>query len=292
MPSNSRISGFSSGQEPRHPLQTSDALHAAGVGFGPELVALAVHLNKHGGLSWEKTAAFFVAAFGIQVARATLCRAMLRLAAKLRPTYELMKAALPSQPVVHPDETGWREGGRPRWLWAFVTPGFTVYCIADSRGSDVILAMLTAEFAGLLGRDGWAPYLCLEHAVHQTCLAHFLRRCNEMLEIAEGRAAEYPRAVKALVGDALDLRDSKDEMPEAEFAQRRADLGGAGRRPGGPLPLVTGVFLAGLMVGRTSARGTGWSSGTSAFSRSGPATREPSTTQEPWKGCRSAKNGE
>jgi transposase len=135
-----------------------------------------------------------------------------------------MKAALPSQPVVHPDETGWREGGRPRWLWAFVAPDFTVYRIAGSRGSDVILAMLTAEFAGLLGRDGWAPYLCLEHAVMQTCLAHFLRRCNEILEIAEGRAAEYPRAVKALIGDALDLRDRKDELPEAGFAERRAAL--------------------------------------------------------------------
>ncbi len=41
--------------------------------------------------------------------------------------------------------------------------------------------MLGADYAGVLQRDGWAPYRQFTHAAHQTCLAHLLRRCRTMM---------------------------------------------------------------------------------------------------------------
>jgi len=55
--------------------------------------------------------------------------------------------------VLNIDETGHRTNGDKRWLWAFVARTFVVYRIAASRGSDVLRAVLSEPFAGILGSD-------------------------------------------------------------------------------------------------------------------------------------------
>ncbi len=56
--------------------------------------------------------------------------------------------------------------------------------------------MLGADFAGVLVRDGWAPYRRFTAAAHQTCLAHRLRRCRRV-------AADHPRTTFARDGQAI-----------------------------------------------------------------------------------------
>jgi len=46
--------------------------------------------------------------------------------------------------------------------------------------------------------------------VTRLCLARLLRRCHELLAVAHGRGRELPRAVRALLGDAQDVRDRRD----------------------------------------------------------------------------------
>ena len=83
-------------------------------------------------------------------------------------------------------------------MWTAATLDITVYWIAASRGTDVVYEMLGEEYAGIVVRDGWAPYRQLMKAEHHTCLAHLMRRCDEILEPAHGWAREIPRAVKAI----------------------------------------------------------------------------------------------
>jgi len=168
----------------RHPLQTSDALGAASVQIGPEAVALAAEMNKELGVPYGKIALFFETAFSFTVARSTFCRSNLRLAEKAEPTYNAMVLAVRHAAVVYADETGWKIAGARAWLWAFVTETLTVYAIRRSRGFDVIQEILTAKFAGVLGRDGWAPYRKLLACTHQTCVGHLLVRCRDMLDVA------------------------------------------------------------------------------------------------------------
>ena len=122
-----------------------------------------------------------------------------------RPTYAALRDQIRGSPVVSPDETSWKVGGRLWWLWVFATARTVVYAIQDGRGFDEAAAVLGAEFDGVLVRDGWAPYRQFDQAAHQTCLAHLIRRCREIAE-AHPRAA-WPRHVQAVLQDALDVRD-------------------------------------------------------------------------------------
>ena len=70
--------------------------------------------------------------------------------------------------------------------------------------------MLGEGYAGVLERDGWAPYRRFQNATHQSCLAHLLRRCGELLSDAAAGQAKTPHAVRRLLEHALALRADRD----------------------------------------------------------------------------------
>lgn len=189
----------------RHPLQTSDALGAAAVQLGPQAIATAALLNKHLGLSFGKIVTLFADRFGLAMTRGAAVRALHRAAAQAQPTYEALCQTVRSSPMVVPDETGWRVAARLQWLWAFATPDTTVYAILPGRGFDEAATVLGADFAGVLVRDGWAPYRQFTQALHQTCLAHLLRRGRE-LQLDHPRA-RLPIQIHTILQQALAVRD-------------------------------------------------------------------------------------
>lgn len=194
----------------RHPRQTSQAVGVAGVQIGPQVVSLAIYLNKVGGLSYGKIVALLEQMAGFQVARSTLCRALLRTAAKSQPIYEDLVQSIRGSPVVYPDESGWRIAGLSAWLWAFTNRRQTVYSIRRGRGYAEAASVLGEDYAGVLAADGWAPYRRFTRATHQTCLAHLLRRCREMLETAQRGEVRFPRQVQAILQAALAVRDRRE----------------------------------------------------------------------------------
>lgn len=209
--------------QPRHALQTTDALGAVQVTIGSDALSLASSLKIHG-LSFGKIQSFFGTAFGLALERSTLVRAILRLGRRLRPTYDEMVEALPAATAVNADETGWKLGGLPAWAWAFVTTCFTVYRIDRSRGSEVLGETLGFDFLGLLGRDGYAPYAKLEIARAQSCLAHHFVRAKEVLATARRGAARFAHLVVGILRDALALRDRRDEVSAHGFAVARGRI--------------------------------------------------------------------
>jgi transposase len=194
----------------RHPLQTSDALGAAASQVGPRALALAADL-KVAGLSFGKLSGLFAKTFGISITPGGLCQGLHRLARATEPTYEALKDEVRNAACVTPDETGWRVGGVPAWLWVYVTTQVTVYVVEPGRGFDQAAKVLGEDFSGSLVRDGWAPYRKFQLATHQSCLNHLLTRCDEILETAQRGAARFPHAVKRRLNQALSLRDRWDE---------------------------------------------------------------------------------
>ena len=132
-----------------------------------------------------------------------------------------------ASPVVAPDETGWRVGGARAWLWAFAGAQVTVYRIAHGRGYTDAAAVLGEGYAGVLERDGWAPYRRFQNATHQTCLAHLLRRCRELLADADRGQAKTPHAVRRILEHALALREARDAgtLDAATLAAEAGRLG-------------------------------------------------------------------
>ena len=189
----------------RHSLQTSDALGAAAVQLGPVAVATAASLNKQLGLSFGKIVTLFADRFGLVVTRGAVVRAVHRAATQAQPTYDALCQTVKTSAMVVADETGWRVHARLQWLWVFVTPDTTVYAILPGRGFDEAATVLGVDFAGILVRDGWAPYRQFTAALHQTCLAHLLRRCRA-LQIDHPRAA-LPGQVQDVLQQALAVRD-------------------------------------------------------------------------------------
>ena len=206
----------------RHPLQTSDAVRVGGVQLGPEALTLAAILNKQMGLSLGHTRQVLSYGFGLEVSRGGLCRALARMAGRAEPTYAGLVDAARQSAVNGVDETGWKVGGRLQWLHVAVSAQVTVYAILPGRGYAQSAVILGADYDGFLVHDGWAPYYRFQFAFHQSCLAHLLKRCREMAQIASPAAASFPLAVRDLLQTSFELRDRYERGEISEHGLRSA----------------------------------------------------------------------
>jgi transposase len=193
----------------RHPLQTSNALGAAASQVGPDAQALTTLLNKELGLSHGKVTRV-LEVLGLPLSRGGSVQVMLRAARVCRNAYQEIQLVVRRSAWVTADETGWRVLGCLQWLHVFVTELATLYLIRPSRGYDVPLEALGAEYEGELIHDGWMPYDRFVDNDHQQCNAHLLRRCHELEETARGAAVIFPRRVQALLQEGLAVRDQRD----------------------------------------------------------------------------------
>ncbi|MDQ3092331.1 MAG: IS66 family transposase [Actinomycetota bacterium] len=195
----------------RHLDQTSDAVGAAASQVGPRAVAIAAQLNKELGVAMGKVSQI-LQLFGVSVTAGGLYQAIGRLARAAEPTCEALVLAVRASAAVAADETGWRVAGHRQWLWVFVGDDVTVYLIAPGRGYEQAHSVLGEGFSGVLERDGWAPYRRFEHAQHQTCVAHLLRRAGELICDSVAGQAKIPHAVRRLLLDALAVRDAHSDL--------------------------------------------------------------------------------
>jgi transposase len=211
----------------RHPEQVSDALGAAGSHLGPIVQGLIAILAKECGLSHGKVSRV-LRQLGISITTGGVSGVLARLGAKADPTYEALKAAVNASPAVSPDETGWRIGGWPAWLWVFATSAATVYLVDEGRGYDAATKVLSPGYEGVITRDGWAPYRRYERATHQSCVAHLLRRVSGLIEARVRGFSTVPVMLRDILLEALALRDRRDagEITRAALELAVADLEG------------------------------------------------------------------
>jgi hypothetical protein len=209
-----------------HPDQVSTAHGAAKVALGPRVLGLAADLKHRYGMAYRDTASLLGQYFGVRVTHSALVHASVRLAHRGQATYAALVEHVRTSPVVHTDDTGWRIDTDSAWLWVFATAEVTVYVIARSRGSDVVVSMLGEDFAGRLVSDGLPALDALDALDYRRaqCLGHLLRRASEMAELQVRGAARFPLQVKGLLQDVLALRVLRDELTDSTFARRRRDL--------------------------------------------------------------------
>ncbi len=190
----------------RHPEQTSDALGAAAAQVGPHARAWGAWLHYSLGLSFGKCSQL-LGRLGIGVSPGAIASASASTGTDLVPTHNAIKAHVRSAPAVVMDETGWRIAGGGAWLWVAATDDATVYDVAHDRDFDAATNLVPADFAGTIVRDGWVVYNSYKEATHQTCIAHLLRRCHEMIEDSPAWARGTPRQVGDILTQALAARD-------------------------------------------------------------------------------------
>jgi len=124
---------------------------------------------------------------------------------ELQPQADELKAAVQSSPVVHGDETGWREDGRNGYVWTFVTagPAAVRYFEFDFSRSHLVAQRILGGFRGWLVTDFYAAYN-LVRGRHQRCWSHLLRDLHVLKEeqTENAEVIAWASAVRALYDEA------------------------------------------------------------------------------------------
>lgn len=210
----------------RHPEQVSDATGAAGVVIGPRAKGFAADMKHRLGLSYGKVQELMDVGFGLKMSRGGWYQADQRLGAQGRGVYEELIEAIRQSAVVHSDETGWRIGTLSAWLWVFTNSEMTVYTITGGRGHEVVVNILGKEFKGVLVSDRFSAYdhKALAAWLKQKCLSHLLRNASEIEAKKKGAAVRFPRAVIALLREALKLKKEKPSLQLTAYSLRTQEL--------------------------------------------------------------------
>lgn len=107
-----------------------------------------------------------------------------RMAEQVQPAVEALQQAIRQEPVVHADETGWRENGQNGYIWCMASTGknpIRYYEYHRSRAGQVVVDLLGDSFAGHLVSDFYGAYN-IYPGPHQRCWVHLLRDLRTMKE--------------------------------------------------------------------------------------------------------------
>ena len=173
------------GMVTRAPLPAGVAERA----FGPRLQALVAVLSGAYCLSKRNVQQLLADCFGAELALGSISALEHATSEALREPVAEARRFVQQQPVVHVDETGWREANRRAWLWTAVTQAVTVFVIRCSRGSQVAKELLGEAFAGILVSDRWSGYRWVPSKHRQLCWAHLIRDLRQMAETGDSAAA-------------------------------------------------------------------------------------------------------
>ena len=145
-----------------------------------------------------------------------------------QPAVEALKQQAQQSPVLHGDETGWRENGRNGYIWSFSTPGVDAvryYTYDPSRGQAVVKRMVHGQFSGHLVSDFYAGYNTYT-GKHQRCWVHLVRDLHTLKELHPSDAAvqEWATAVRATYDGANAWVTAHAQAPpdarEAQYVQQ------------------------------------------------------------------------
>jgi transposase len=95
----------------------------------------------------------------------------------------------------HVDETGWRECGRMKWLWANATADVTAFEVLPGRGGDEARQVIDPEAKGIVTTDRYWSYNWLSARRRQVCWAHRARDFQAMVD----RGGESEQTGEALL---------------------------------------------------------------------------------------------
>jgi transposase len=163
-----------------------DAIRAHSV--GPRLTAALSYLVGCHGVSKRGVEEIGEALFRVPIALGTIANLEQEMSAALAPAHREALAAVRQAPVKYVDETGWKQAGRKRWLWAAATTTVAVFVIDVFRNVTALRKLLGPALSGILCSDRWSAYDHWELLKRQVCWAHLKRNWETMLERG-GKAA-------------------------------------------------------------------------------------------------------
>ena len=179
-----------------------DPLREVAVGrqrLGIKLVSLIAALREEGRLPIRTIQWYLQTAHQLKLS----VGAIAGVAQQARPAVAEVLERIRSSPVVHADETGWRENGVNGYVWTFST-STERYFLRRGRGGEVIDEVLGESFGGILVSDFYVAY---HHypGLKQRCWAHLLRDIHKLkvLYPEDAGLVRWARRVQRLYAKAV-----------------------------------------------------------------------------------------
>ena len=106
--------------------------------------------------------------------------------------------AVREAPVQNVDETGGKQAGQKRWLWAAATATVAFFVIPARRNWEGLQALLGATIQGLVGSDRWSVYNQVALHLRQLCWAHLQRDFQKCVDRGGSAVAIGQAGLKAV----------------------------------------------------------------------------------------------
>lgn len=160
---------------------------------GPRLTATLSYLAGCHGVSKRGVEEIAEAVFDAPVGLGTVANLEQEVAAALAPAHQEARAAIAAAPVKHIDETGWKQAGKKRWLWAAATATVVAFVIHPRRNLAALQRLVGDAMLGILCSDRWRVYDEWPVLRRQVCWAHLKRNWEKLVERG-GKAAFIGKA--------------------------------------------------------------------------------------------------
>ena len=183
--------------------------------LGVNLVSLIATLREEGRLPIRSIQWYLRTVHQLRLSVGAIVAAIHRMAQQARPAVSGIVERIRGSPVVHADETGWREDGANDYVWTFSTPTDR-YFLRRGRGKSVVDEVLGDGFAGVLVCDFYAAYHHYD-GPKQRCWAHLLRDIHDLqgLYPDDGQLAQWAEAVQGLYVEAKAFAHPKEKQRRA-----------------------------------------------------------------------------
>ncbi len=158
--------------------------------FGPQLMALIAYLTIYCRMPRRVLEAFLEQVLGISMSLGSTQKCWEQASAAVAQPCQELEQQLKNEPVLNSDETGWRNNGEKRYLWALVARDFVFYTVDKTRSSAVLIHLLGAVFAGILCSDRFSAYFKYHQGLSQLCWAHLKRNILGIQEFAKTTDAQ------------------------------------------------------------------------------------------------------
>ena len=201
--------------------------------IGPRLTAVIAYMKGGCHCSFSTIRKFLRDVVGITVSRGQLSKLIQKASAAFEQAYNELLEHLPNEAKLNVDETGHKENKKRFWTWCFRGDAYTLFKIADSRGSKVLIDVLGEDFAGVIGCDyfsAYRKYMKDFDILIQFCIAHLIRELKYLAGLPDKATANYGQRLLDAMRDMFSIFHKADELTANDFAEameerRKAFLG-------------------------------------------------------------------
>jgi transposase len=184
---------------------------APGSPFGPNIIALIVHLHVTQMIGFERLSRLMGELFGLSISEGAISNILARAEARLSAAAEEIAKEVRAGKVVASDETSARVEGRTWWQWVMSSAAAVYHVIADTRAASVVDDFLDGAVPEVWVADRYGGQN--NHALQrQVCLAHLLRDAQYAIDEGdEGFAPAFHKLLRkacAIAARRETLRDS------------------------------------------------------------------------------------